>query len=359
MTVSKQLQFWGLGLAVFAAFLFVFSDVLLPFIAGIIIAYLLDPMADKLEAKGMSRSWATITLTTVFALLSVAFLVLVVPIAYRQSLTLASNMPTYIETALAFVTRALAPLGMGDAHDTITTIKDALATNIANVLQSSTKIAKSLWSGSMAIVNLISLLVITPVVTFYLVREWNVLVSKIDHWLPRGHAETIRKLAKETDKIMSAFIRGQITVCLILAAIYGVGLTLVGLDGGLLIGGFAGLVSFIPYVGSAVGLILGVGLALMQFSDLTMVAIVASIFIVGQMLESNYLTPKMVGDKVGLHPVWVIFALLGGGAIMGLPGMMLAVPVAATIGVVTRFSLDLYLNSTAYNHIPKVKKESA
>jgi predicted PurR-regulated permease PerM len=204
-------------------------------------------------------------------------------------------------------------------------------------------------SGGVAIANLISLLVITPVVAFYLLRDWDRIVARVDTWLPRGHAGAIREQAREIDRTLAGFLRGQGTVCLILGVFYAIGLTLAGLDFGLVVGLVAGLLSFIPYVGAIVGLVLSVGLALVQFDDWLRIAVVAGIFFVGQAVEGNFLTPKLVGESVGLHPVWIIFGLLAGGALFGFVGVLLAVPAAAVIGVGVRFALGRYMQSPYYH----------
>jgi predicted PurR-regulated permease PerM len=204
-------------------------------------------------------------------------------------------------------------------------------------------------SGSLAFFNVVSLIFITPIVTFYLLRDWDVLVAKVDSWLPPRYAPTIHQQMNEIDRTLAGFARGQATICLFLAVFYGVGLTAIGLDFGLAIGVFAGLLSFIPYVGSIVGLIVSVGLAYVQFDDWVWVAVTAGIFFAGQAIEGNILQPKLLGENVGLHPVWVIFALLAGGALFGFLGLLLAVPVMAVIGVVSRFALGCYLSSRIYD----------
>jgi predicted PurR-regulated permease PerM len=203
-------------------------------------------------------------------------------------------------------------------------------------------------TGSLVVVNILSLLFITPIVTFYMLRDWDVMVSKVNAWLPRQHAETIRIQLREIDRTLAGFVRGQATVCLALGTFYGVGLTAVGLDLGLIIGLGSGLVSFIPYLGTLSGFVIGVALAFAQAQDWHLPAMVAGVFIVGQVLEGNFLTPKLVGDKVGLHPVWVMFALLAGATLFGFVGVLLAVPVSAVIGVLVRFGLSRYLVSPLY-----------
>jgi predicted PurR-regulated permease PerM len=190
--------------------------------------------------------------------------------------------------------------------------------------------------------------VITPVVTFYLLRDWDKLVAKLDQWLPRDSAETIRAQVALVDETLAAFARGQAIVCLLLGVFYGIGLTLVGLEYGLIIGLVTGLISFVPYFGMLTGMVVGVGLAFVQFDSLMPVVMVLAVFGVGQVIEGNVVTPKLVGDRIGLHPVWMIFALMAGGALFGFMGILLAVPVAATIGVLSRFALSRYLAGPLY-----------
>ena len=196
--------------------------------------------------------------------------------------------------------------------------------------------------------NIISLFVITPVVAFYLLRDWDAIIARVDTYLPRAHVETIREQARLVDETLAGFLRGQFTVCLLLGLFYGIGLSLVGLEFGLVIGLGTGLVSFIPYFGMLIGFVVGVGLAIAQFHTLLPIAMVVVVFAVGQFLEGNFLTPKLVGDRVNLHAVWIMFALLAGAALFGFVGVLLAVPVAAVIGVLVRFSIARYRASPLY-----------
>ncbi len=206
----------------------------------------------------------------------------------------------------------------------------------------------SVWSGGLALVNLISLIVITPVVTFYLLRDWEKLVRRVDGWLPREHAEAIRSVVREIDDSLAGFARGQAIVCLFLGSFYAIGLSIVGLDFGLVVGIAAGILSVVPFVGTIGGFVVSIGLALLQFSDWRWVAATAAVFLLGHLIEANFLSPKLIGDRVGLHPVWIIFALLAGGALLGFVGVLLAIPAAAAIGVLARFALKRYLESPVY-----------
>lgn len=210
-------------------------------------------------------------------------------------------------------------------------------------------VLQSIVTGGVALFDVLTLLFITPIVAFYLLRDWDVMIGTIHGWLPRQHAATILDQVNEIDRTLAGFVRGQATVCLVLGLFYGVALSVFGLNFGLVVGSIAGLLSFIPYVGSLVGFVSSVGIALVQYDTWTPVVVVVVIFLVGQAVEGNFLTPKLVGDKVGLHPVWVMFALLAGGSLFGFVGVLMAVPVAAVIGVLTRFALQQYLSSSYYS----------
>ena len=206
-----------------------------------------------------------------------------------------------------------------------------------------------LLGGGLAVVNFISLMVITPVVAFYLRRDWDKMIARIDSWLPRQYAEVIRARASEIDRTLAGFVRGQFSVCLVMGIYYGLALTLVGLDFGLVSGLISGAISFIPYVGALLGFGVSIVVAVIQFwPDMVWIAAVAVVFGIGQFAEGNFISPKLVGDKVGLHPVWLMFALLAFGAVFGFVGVLIAVPVAAVIGVLTRFSIGRYLQSRMY-----------
>ena len=230
----------------------------------------------------------------------------------------------------------------------IANIKAMLKENMTSGLQFGGRLLKGLINNGFALINLISLLLVTPVVAFYMLRDWDKFVEKVDALLPRKSKKTIREQFRQIDRALSGFIRGQFSVCVILGTYYSIGLKLVGLELGILVGFLAGLISFIPYVGSISGFVVSVVLALAQFNDYTKVLEVIAVFVIGQFVEGNFLTPKLVGDNVGLHPVWVMFALLAGGVLLGFLGLMIAVPVAAIIGVLTRYAINNYKKSNLY-----------
>lgn len=345
MTRERQMWFWLASIAIFALLLYLLRSVLAPFVAGLAVAYCLDPVADKLEEWGASRLVATILITISFFLAVTILLVILFPLLQTQVVGLIARIPDAID----FLSKQAAPIVDGLqarlGAEEIERLRDGFGGYVGEAIKWVSGLLKGLWSGGLVLFEVAALLFITPLVSFYLLRDWDRIVAHIDSLLPRDAAPTIRDRMTEIDTTIAAFVRGQATVCLILAAFYGAGLTLIGLDFGLLVGLSAGLISFVPYFGMLIGLSVALGIALTQFADWVPFALVALVFGVGQLVEGNFLTPKLVGDSVGLHPVWVIFAVLAGGTLFGFTGLLLAVPTAAIIGVLVRFGSARYLLS--------------
>ncbi|MEP7030068.1 MAG: AI-2E family transporter [Pseudolabrys sp.] len=345
---QRQMIFWLAALGIFIVALWLLSEILLPFIAGAAIAYLLTPVTDRIERFGIKRLWAALIIITLVVMAFVLLILLVAPILGGQLSSFIANIPGYVTKLQSLLDDQSRPwvqklLGAGFSPDK--SIGD-LVTQGAGWL---TTFLKSLWSGGRALVSVFSLIVVTPVVAFYLIYDWHRMIATVDGWVPLPQRATVRMLARQTDGAIAGFLRGQSAVCLILGSFYAVGLTLSGLNFGLLIGLISGLITFIPYVGSMTGLILALGVAVAQFwPQYGSILIVLGIFLVGQFLEGNVLSPKLVGESVGLHPVWLIFALLAFGYLFGFVGLLVAVPLAATIGVLARFAMRRYLESSLY-----------
>lgn len=348
MTRETKIRFWVAGLILLILALWLLRDILLPFVAGMAVAYFLDPLADRLERAGLSRTWATSIITVGFVVLLLLALVLLVPVLQQQVLDFIGAIPGYADSLAKRATPLLERVQEYLSPSDVKRLREAVGNFAGTAVAWLVQVLKNVLLGGVALFNVLSLLFITPVVAFYLLRDWDKMVAKVNGWLPRAHADTIRGQLDEMNTTLSGFLRGQATVCLILGTFYGIGLTLVGLDLGLIVGLVSGLVSFIPYLGTISGFFIGVLLAIAQSHEWTLPVMVAAVFIVGQAIEGNFLTPKLVGDRVGLHPVWVIFALLAAGSLFGFVGILLAVPVAAVIGVLTRFALQRYLASPLY-----------
>jgi predicted PurR-regulated permease PerM len=345
---ERKFAYWMAGLALFLAAVFLLRGILLPFVLGMAMAYFLDPAADYLERLGLSRALSATVLTLVFLIVSIAALMVLVPLLQSQIMTLAARAPAYAELLRERAEDMLAMVQARVSAEDLERLRTGVAGLAGSAVSWVGKLISELWSGGLALVNLVSLAVITPIVTFYLLRDWDKLIGKLDHWLPRDHAATIRTQLALIDETLAAFARGQAIVCALLGVFYGIGLSMVGLEFGLIVGLTTGLISFVPYFGMLTGFVVGIGLAIAQFDSMMPVVLVAAVFVVGQVLEGNIISPKLVGDRVGLHPVWMIFALMAGGAMFGFVGVLLAVPVAATIGVLLRFALDRYLAGPLY-----------
>ena len=349
MTLQRQLGFWLLALAALVALVWLLNAILLPFIAGIVLAYFLDPVADALEQLGLPRVIASLAILISAILLFTLVLLLLLPVLGDQISLFTQNLPTITDTLVRLLNDAVpdwlrdAVLGAGGTTASRTSELTAKAAGwIAGF-------AGTFWSGGLAVVNMLSLMVVTPIIAFYLLNDWDRIVNRIDSWMPRPHLEVLRDIARQIDDAMAGFIRGQGTVCILLGLFYAVGLSFAGLSFGLLIGFTAGLLSFIPFAGSLIGGLAAIGVALVQFwPDWPHVAIVAAIFFAGQFIEGNFLSPKLVGNSVGLHPVWLMFSLFAFGYLFGFVGLLLAVPMAAAVGVLTRFALKQYLASPLY-----------
>ena len=349
MSFARQVMFWFAALLVFAGFLWLLADILLPFVAGMALAYLLDPLTRRVERLGLGRTLAALLVITLIIVAIVVIVMLVAPILGGQLFAFIDNIPRYMERLHTLISEpnrewlnSVFGSQIADPGKSVGGLMAQGATWLAAFVA-------SLWSGGRALVSLLSLLVITPVVAFYLLADWDRLLATVDSWVPVPHRETVRGLAREMDAAIAGFVRGQAVICLILGAFYAIGLTVAGLHFGFLIGFMTGVFSFIPYVGSLTGFVIATGVAIAQFwpSGMPILGVVC-VFLVGQVLEGYVLSPKLVGARVGLHPVWLMFALLAFGYLLGFVGLLVAIPTAAAIGVLARFALRQYLASPLY-----------
>ena len=344
LSVNQQAKFWGIAAAVFLFVLWWLGDVILPFVLGGALAYMLDPIADRLERWGFSRVMATVTIMLTALLVIVLLFLLVIPLLVQQASALIDTAPQMFQQLQGWLTTQFPQIMDADS-----TIRQQLLALGQAIQSKGGDFLNSILSSALSLINVIVLVVIVPVVTFYLLLDWDRMIARIDELLPRDHASEIRKLASEIDRTLASFIRGQATVCLILGTYYALGLGLIGLNFGLVLGFIAGLVSFIPYVGALIGGGLALGLALFQFwGQWPWIAAVGVVFLIGQLAEGNILTPKLVGESVGLHPVWLLFALSVFGAVFGFVGLLVAVPMAAMIGVVIRYAMAQYRQGRLY-----------
>ncbi|RNF33077.1 AI-2E family transporter [Paracoccus methylarcula] len=342
--VRKQVMWWGVAALVLFVAMWLLGQAILPFLLGAGIAYMLDPIADRLERMGLSRTMAVVVITAGAVFMLAAVILLIVPTLLRQATALIETAPEMMDKARGFVTThfpELVPEG-GTIGSAISDLGKTMGEQLG-------KFAGTLLGSVRGVFGVIALFVIVPVVTFYLLLDWDRMVERIDALLPREHAGTVRRLATEVDGALSGFLRGQGLVILILGTWYSLALALVGLPFGFFIGIMAAVLSFIPYVGVLIGGATAIGVALFSFwGDPLWIGAVVVIFAIGQVVEGNYLQPKIVGGHVGLHPVWLLLALSVFGALFGFVGLVLAVPLAAALGVLTRFLIERYLESPLY-----------
>ncbi len=352
MSLRRQAIFWIGGLVALILFIFLFRSILLPFVAGMALAYILDPVADRLQRIGLSRLLATIVILLMFVIIFALALMIVVPVLVTQTADFIDRLPKYVTQLQALLTSPDFHFMPGWLANQMGSIKDSFSQAISQGAGFLATLLQQIWNSGKALIDIIALLIVTPVVAFYMLLDWDRMVARVDSWVPREHVGDVRMIARDIDRAIAGFVRGQGSLCLILGCYYAVGLSVVGLNFGLLIGFFAGLISFIPYVGSFVGLVLAIGVALVQFwPHYTPIILVAAVFFTGQFLEGNVLQPKLVGHSVGLHPVWLMFALFAFGSLFGFVGTLIAVPTSAAIAVLVRFALSRYLESELYEGV--------
>ncbi|PIT68699.1 AI-2E family transporter [Bartonella tribocorum] len=350
--MKRQIFFWLGTLIFFTLFMFVFGSILLPFVAGIVLAYFLNPIVQLLEKFGIRRVFGTVLITLFIVIIFVAALIILIPIiSWQIQQFMSDGLPVYINRIQTFFVEHdfdwIRRYFGSDPNELRSNIKGLLGEGSDFI----TSLLNSLLKSGKSIVNIVSLFVVAPVVAFYMLLDWPRMVAAIDSLIPRDHLRTVRSIFHEMDRAIAGFVRGQGTVCLILGGYYAIGLTVAGLNFGLLIGMFIGLISFIPYIGTMSGFILSVGIAWVQFypNNWGGIIIVMALFLIGQFIEGYILQPKLVGSSVGLHPVWLMFSLFAFASLFGFTGMLVAVPAAAAVGVLVRFALHTYLNSQMYS----------
>lgn len=344
----EKLLIWGIFFACLFYFLYAISGIMLPFVAGILVAYVLNPLATLLERYKLPRIISTTILILTFFLSIGGVLTFAFPFLKHELLRLAVQIPDYSERFYTTLAPHIETLSQYIDQKNIEMIKTTASSYVGDMVTWGLKLIAGLFTNSLALANLISLIILTPVVAFYLLRDWPKLVHSIESLMPKEYRNSIKGLMMNINKTLKGYIQGQLMVCLTLGLYYAICYTFLGLDFSITVGLMAGILAFIPYIGFFIGATAAIGIALAQFSEWTSIGYVTLILGVGQLVESNYLTPKLVGDRVGLHPVWIIFALLTGGYFFGFLGLIIALPVAATIGVLVRFFIQKYKESVYY-----------
>ncbi len=353
------LLFW---LAIFLAglwFLNIFHSILFPFVLSLILAYLLDPLIGKLMAVApkLNRGFAVTLVMLLFVIVVSGLLILITPSLVKQIQAFASDLPRLIQAMtikiITTMERLFGAVPFVEANNVSNAINfdqlnQWLSSNSQNIWKVSQTILPKLFNTGAYVISFLSLIFLTPVVTFYILLDWPKLKSNISYLIPRNYEYHVSTILTGINEVLAGFLRGQLLVCFILATWFSISLSVVGLNYGALIGIIVGFVAFIPYLGTWIGIVLALGTAVTQFDSLWKILSVATVLIIGQLVEANFLSPKLVGDRVNLHPVWIIFALFAGGTIAGFTGIIIAVPAAASIGVLVRFLVERYKESVFY-----------
>jgi predicted PurR-regulated permease PerM len=350
MNFRRQIIFWAAILAFILAVMWLLGEVLLPFVAGVVLAYLLNPLTNRLERLRIPRWIAALIVILLVVLVFVLLILLIVPVIGAQLAAFVQDLPGYVKKLQALISDPSRPWLSRFVGERFAGADQSAGELVSQAAALGTTFLGKVLSGGAAVVSIFSLLVITPVVAFYFIVDWQRIIAALERLVPRSQHDTVVKLARQIDTAIAGFVRGQTLVCVLLGLFYALALSLVGLNFGLLIGLVSGLIGFIPYVGSVTGFVVATSIALVQFwgPEWLWIVVVIGIFLFGQFIEGNILVPKLVGDSVGLHPLWLMFALFAFGYLFGFVGLLLAVPLAAAVGVLVRFGVNRYLHSPLY-----------
>lgn len=340
-------MFWAAVVGLVGLFFWLFQGILTPFVLGMVIAYLLNPLVLRLEKWGWKRWVAVLVMLFAFLVAVGVAIGFLVPILMREFAQLSESLPGWIDAGQAALAGVAQKFGIDITPDAAGLMGN-LQDQAGSIFKAGRNILSGVLAGGAAVVSFFSFIFLMPIVAFYMMADWPHLVARFDDLLPRGRAPVVRSLMAETDRTLAGFIRGQLTVCLVLGLFYGIGLSVIGLRFGFVIGMTAGILSIMPYVGSGFGLVMAVTVAWFTTGNPVLVAAALVVFGIGQFLEGNFLTPRLVGENIGLHPLWVIFALMAGGSLLGFVGLLIAVPVAAVVGVLVRFAISEYKKSHYY-----------
>jgi len=334
---------WVIGIALLLVLAYFIQNILMPFVIGLLVAYSFNPLVNKLENIKIPRTLSALLVILIFLSLIGSILFFAIPFLSTELIKLAKNLPEYGERLLLLMTPIFDTVTQYIGTEDIAHLQETAKQHIGEMFNWGFKVLTNVLTGGLALANLLSLIIITPFVAFYLLRDWQDIAQTTQKLIPKKYTASWIELTTQIHDTLGGFIKGQATLCLILAIIYSIGLSLVNLDYAITIGIFTGLLAFIPYVGVFIGVSVGLGMAFAQFEDWTSIVLVAIVFFVGQIIEGSILAPMLVGDRVGLHPVWMIFALLAAGTLFGFVGLLFAVPIAALIGVLVRFSYKHYM----------------
>ena len=356
------LIFWSSLIILGFFFLWLLQKILLPFALGATLAYFLNPVVNRITHERVSRGIVSLVLVIVLFAFLILFATSLLPWVAQQGLIFFENLPVYSERLLDNFDKFLIViqqqfLGSGIfSNDNVQTLQLGLHEKLRSNIFTIGEVIKQIIEKSFVVVNLVLMVIITPIVTFYFLRDWELLMQRIDNWLPRDHLEIVREKAREIDRVLRNFVRGQALVSSTMGLYYGIALLIVGGKVGLLIGIITGILSFIPFLGFFIGFVAALSMVLVENNGWEGPVIVVAIFSFGSIFETYYLQPKFVGSRIGLHPVWMIFSLLSASALFGIVGVLVAIPMAAVLGVLLRLAVEGYLGSKLYNNADHAKR---
>lgn len=348
MTLRAHLIFWSTVIIALFAFIAAFKPILLPFVLAFAISYFLEPVIKFLNGHGLNRSVAALIILVLFFLVVGIIIAAILPIAYQELIDLSADLPTYKAKLFELIEPISDNFKNAIGQTNGAQLQDFFVQHVGTAADVGKQFVSSIWAGGQAFVHVISLLVITPIIAYFVMREWTRISDWIFELMPRDQKSTMTDLLKQIDQKVSGFVRGQLSVALVLGIVYAIALSIAGLKYGVLVGLIAGFLNIIPLFGSTVGLLAGTALAWFQTGDWVFTGTIAAIFLVGQIIEGNFLSPKLIGDSVGMHPLWIFFSLMAGGALFGILGMVIAIPVVAIAGVLIAFAISQYKTSRYY-----------
>ncbi len=340
---------WVLILCVISTFFYAVRGILLPFVLGLIIAYGLSPLLDMLQRFKVPRIVGTLLILFLFFVGFIVFIILTIPYAQNEILALAQKVPSYGLTLHHQILALLEKVSLYLPPSEWQRLTQLASTYVGDIFKWVIYFFVNLISGGLALANLVALVIITPLVAFYFLKEWPSLIRTSTNLLPMAHRKEITGVFAQINEALGGFIRGQALVCFILAVYYSTSLSLIGLESGFVIGLLIGFFAFIPYIGFFSGFAVSMILAFIQFDTWTPRLLILTVFAIGQIVEGSFLTPKLVGDRIKLHPLWVVFAVFSGAYLLGFLGMLIALPVAAIVGVLIRYAFTRYLKSPLYS----------
>jgi putative permease len=344
-----KIIFWSFFIGICVIFLVLISDILAPFFIAFTIAYILQPLIDNNSIRyKLPRNIIAYGVFVIFLSIFILGVVIVLPLMYQQISLLVSKVPVYKN----YLQTELAPIFIAKIQSIDPTLADKLKDSIQNIINSTFSVIalllNNIWSYTMATINIVMIILLVPLILFYFLKDWPKMVAMIENLLPLKGKNKVREVLSSINGLLSAYIRGQLNVCLLLSSYYGIGLSIIGVDLGLLLGMLSGFLIIIPFIGLLIAFLLSIIIGCFTFGITIKLSYIVILYIVGYILESSIITPKIIGDKIGLHPLWIMFSVFASGSLFGFIGIFFAIPIAGIIKVLLKFAIQLYKSSRIY-----------